>query len=48
MKVAEQKVRSVYYSDEFDEFLEHLDGRIREKYLWTIRVAERIQVLPTK
>lgn len=44
----EKKVRTVYYSDEFKQFFADLDTRVREKYIWTIQIAETLQVLPTK
>ena len=47
-EMADRKVRTVYYSEEFKRFFDDLDTRIREKYLWTIQITETVQVLPTK
>ena len=47
-EMADRKVRTVYYSEEFKRFFEDLDTRIREKYIWTIQITETVQVLPTK
>ena len=46
--MADRKVRTVYYSEEFKRFFDDLDTRVREKYLWTIQITETVQVLPTK
>ena len=46
--MAERKVRTVFYSDEFDEFFARLEHRVREKYIWTIRIVETVRLLPTK
>lgn len=47
-EMADRKVRTVYYSEEFKRFFDDLDTRVREKYLWTIQITETVQVLPTK
>lgn len=46
--MAEKKVREVFYSDVFEAFFASLDGRVREKYIWTIHAVETIRILPTK
>jgi phage-related protein len=46
--MADKRVRTVFYSEEFDAFLKNLDMLVREKYIWTIHVVETIKVLPTK
>ena len=46
--MADKKVRTVYYSEEFKKFFDDLDTRVREKYIWTIQITETVQVLPIK
>lgn len=46
--LAVNKVRTVYYSEEFGEFFDSLDARVREKYIWTIQITETVKALPTK
>lgn len=46
--MADKKVRTVYYSEEFKRFFANIDSRIREKYIWTIQITETVQILPTK
>lgn len=46
--MADKKVRTVYYSEEFKKFFAGLDARVREKYIWTIQITETVQVLPVK
>lgn len=47
-EMADKKVRTVYYSEEFKQFFDGLDNRTREKYIWTIQITETVQILPTK
>lgn len=44
----DQKVRELYYSDEFEDFIRKLDRRVREKYIWTIHIVETVRYLPTQ
>lgn len=46
--MADKKVRTVYYSKEFQQFFSDIDPRTREKYIWTIHITETVQILPTK
>ena len=46
--MADKKIRTVYYSEEFKRFFADLDNRIREKYIWTIHITETVRILPTK
>lgn len=46
--MADKKVRTVYYSEEFKKFFDDLDTRVREKYIWTIQITETVQILPIK
>lgn len=46
--MADKKVRTVYYSEEFKRFFASLDSRTREKYIWAIHITETIRILPTK
>lgn len=46
--MTEKKIREVFYSEEFNELFARLEHRVREKYIWTIRIVETVQLLPTK
>lgn len=48
IEMADKKVRTIYYSEEFKQFFNGLDNRTREKYIWTIQITETVQILPTK
>jgi hypothetical protein len=45
--MTEKKIREVFYSEEFNEFFARLEHRVREKYIWTIRIVETVRLLPT-
>jgi hypothetical protein len=46
--VAEKKIREVFYSDEFQEFFDSLDVRVRTKHIWTIHIIETVHILPDR
>jgi mRNA-degrading endonuclease RelE of RelBE toxin-antitoxin system len=46
--MSEQKLRQIFQSKEFEVFLDTLDARIRDKYLWTIKAVEILPFIPTK
>jgi hypothetical protein len=44
----EPKIRSIFHSKEFEDFLDSLDSRVREKYIWTMKAVETLPVIPSK
>ncbi len=46
--MAKDKIREVIPSKEFEEFLDNLDARIRDKYMWTVKAVETLKVIPTQ